>query len=230
MFDYIIIIPYRDRDSDWKIFIDTVLQYFDKYMGNYKIILAEQEQGKPFNRGVLLNIGFKEYENDAKIFFNHDVDFFPTEECIIKYYTGNVNGVESILSANCDTLGGIIKFNKDTFIKMNGYPNNYFGWGVEDKALMNRALISNVKIKTNLKTSDDSDYKNYFNFTTTEIIDKSISPNFHMRTTMNYNKDFEKIKKYVQLEQKMTGLHNLNYKILSRTNISDKIENILIQI
>ena len=45
-------------------------------------------------------------------------------------------------------LGGICIFNADTLIKINGYPNNYWGWGREDDCLMMRAKIAQILIDT----------------------------------------------------------------------------------
>ena len=34
-------------------------------------------------------------------------------------------------------FGGAISVNRDTFTQVNGYPNNFWGWGGEDEALRN---------------------------------------------------------------------------------------------
>ena len=50
-----------------------------------------------------------------------------------------------IYTSHCNTLGGIIKLNDKTIQKINGFPNNIWGWGTEDKALQNRAEFYNIK-------------------------------------------------------------------------------------
>lgn len=45
-------------------------------------MVIEQNEGKLFNRGAILNIGFKEYENKSKYFITHDVDINPSIEVI----------------------------------------------------------------------------------------------------------------------------------------------------
>ena len=59
-----------------------------------------------------------------------------------KYYNKeiNENTVLAILTSICNTYGGIIKICNKTIDKINGFPNNIWGWGVEDKALKNRVL------------------------------------------------------------------------------------------
>jgi predicted glycosyltransferase involved in capsule biosynthesis len=37
-------------------------------------------------------------------------------------------------------LGGLIGFDSKVFVKINGYPNNFWGWGGEDDSLIIRLL------------------------------------------------------------------------------------------
>ena len=50
---------------------------------------------------------------------------------------------------NKDTtfLGGVISFSEKEFIESNGYPNNFWGWGGEDDALLYRMKEKNIQIK-----------------------------------------------------------------------------------
>ena len=43
-------------------------------------------------------------------------------------------------------LGGVLSVNKEDFIKSNGYPNNFWGWGGEDNSLNYRFKKSNIPI------------------------------------------------------------------------------------
>ena len=63
MYNNIIIVPYRNREKQLNYFIEKVVPLVKEFLPNTKIIIVEQEQGKDFNRGVLINIGFKLYEN-----------------------------------------------------------------------------------------------------------------------------------------------------------------------
>ena len=86
-----IIIPFRDLEKDKKRTqeLNTLVSYFANYFddNNYKIFVVEQSNdSRKFNRGQLLNIGFKYamkegYEN----FIFHDVDLLPSEE-LKEYY------------------------------------------------------------------------------------------------------------------------------------------------
>ena len=66
MYENIILIPYRNRERHLKYFIDNSVPLIEKYLPNTKVVVIEQEEGKEFNRGCVLNVGFKEYENNTK--------------------------------------------------------------------------------------------------------------------------------------------------------------------
>jgi len=145
-----IIIPFRDNTKD-KIRtkqLNQLSDYFEKYLKgyNYEIFVVEQsEDGRKFNRGQLLNIGF-EYAvmHGCTNFIFHDVDLLPSDE--LKEYYINTPKKEPIHIAavwdrygeNSKYFGGIVAFNKEMFEKINGYPNDFWGWGGEDDELYKR--------------------------------------------------------------------------------------------
>ena len=52
-----IIVPYRDREEHLSKFLPAMKKcdFLDGI--DYEIMIVEQEEGKPFNRGKLLNVG-----------------------------------------------------------------------------------------------------------------------------------------------------------------------------
>jgi hypothetical protein len=53
------------------------------------------------------------------------------------------------------TLGGIVSVNGKDFETMNGFPN-FWGWGLEDNGLLERAQLYNIKIdRSNFYNYDD---------------------------------------------------------------------------
>ena len=226
----IILIPYRNRKKHLDIFIKDAIPLFEKYLQPYKVIVIEQEHGKLFNRGMLLNIGFNEYKDKSEYFFTHDVDIIPTEKCVIELYTktdiSDISdiGVTGIYTSHCNTLGGIIKFTPEFFIKTNGFPNNYWGWGVEDKAFQNRSeyMYDNINIKKNILNNDT----NRFNFFTIKNdIDDREHDNLGSKTNFEYG-EFNNLSHENKLIHIMkSGLNNLDYKIISREHIRDDEHN-----
>jgi hypothetical protein len=138
-----IIVPYRDRDSDYNTFNAYMPGFLTKiFESRWKIVIVEQAAGKDFNRGTLLNIGFLLCDDVSGNYFLHDIDTLPASETAQGRYTLDCSTrIIGIYNSVCDTLGGIVKISGAMFAHMNGFPNNYFGWGVEDKALQNRAYV-----------------------------------------------------------------------------------------
>ena len=220
MLDTVIIIPYRAREKHLKYFLDHTAPLFKKHIPNGKIVIVEQDwNNKLFNRGCLLNIGVKEYENKTIHCMTHDVDINPFEETILKYYIDSINDnhIRGIYTSHCNTLGGIIKFQSKTFFRINGFPNNIWGWGQEDKALQNRAEFFNVNIRKNILNNDPNQNKYFLRFD--DINDRNPAKGHnHYGTPISLN------------DIKNTGLNNLQYKILEKQDLNDFVERIKVSI
>jgi hypothetical protein len=138
-----VIIPYRDREEHLERFIEHFTKFISDQKINYQIFVIEQYDLKLFNRGRLLNIGYKialNYECDYFCF--HDVDMLP-EEADYSYPMKPTHLASQLSSYNYDMpyeefFGGVTLFNKYDFEVVNGYSNNYQGWGFEDDDLLNR--------------------------------------------------------------------------------------------
>lgn len=223
MYENIILIPYRNRENHLLYFLQNTYHLIQKYVPNSKIIIIEQEGGKEFNKGQLLNIGFKENIDNTKFFILHDVDIHPKKEFINEY--NNKNDIYVILSAHKECLGGISKISNDAIKKMNGFPNNIWGWGIEDRALYYRAYIKNVSIKF-------SDLYNQ-NF----IFLPHIS---NVKPYIDKKKEISEIwrKKYIDnlidIEKNklvnFSGINNINYEIIYKKNITENVELLKVKI
>jgi beta-1,4-galactosyltransferase 1 len=145
-----LIVPYRDRESNLRKFIPYITSTLCGQNINFKIIIVEQSPGKLFNRGLLCNIGFKFYQDECNYVVFHDVDMI----CHTIDYSYN-NKPTSLLRYRSKSgyvyneyFGGITLFPKNDFIKINGFSNNYWGWGAEDADLYHRCIIHNIKTET----------------------------------------------------------------------------------
>jgi hypothetical protein len=152
-----IIIPYRNREEHLKIFLKIIKRKIN--VSNYDILIVEQDNKKPFNRAKLLNIGFDLKKDESDYFCFHDVDMMP-EEADYSYVTQPTHGFHAIkhlgykLSANSN-YGGVNFFNKEDFIKINGYSNEFWGWGGEDNDLLFRVKSKGFPLHRRLGKYDN---------------------------------------------------------------------------
>jgi len=142
-----IIVPYRNRPEQLEKFKTYLEQYLDNRGYEYFIIVVEQTDNKSFNRGKLLNIGFKEAVRrrcDYVVF--HDVDMLPLD-IDYSYEDFPIHLASDNLPFE-DYFGGITLFPVHVFEKINGFSNNYWGWGFEDDDLRYRCLKNGIKLNS----------------------------------------------------------------------------------
>jgi hypothetical protein len=151
-----IIVPYRpqvgkNRSEQLKAFLKYMTEYL-QYSGGFKIFIVEQTEGQKFNRGELLNIGYLQAkEEEYNYFIFHDVDLLPSTELKQYYVETNPNPVHLAFvwkeRYNYEKyLGGVVAMTGPVFESMNGYPNDYWGWGGEDDELYSRVHDLKYKI------------------------------------------------------------------------------------
>ena len=108
----IVLIPYRDREEHWKVFIEYLVPLLRKYIKDLKIVFVVQGDDNKFNRGCLLNAGFKEYEKEINFVYHHDVDTMPSEEVVKTLYTKENYEIVRLSVQHKWSLGGIVKYKK----------------------------------------------------------------------------------------------------------------------
>lgn len=230
MYNNIIVIPYRDRKDELQYFIDNSWKLIKTKINNCKLVIVEQDDYNLFNRGLILNIGFKEYLDKTKYFITHDVDINPKDK-ILPYYDTDLsnNTILNIIGSPCITLGGITKISNKDIKDLDGFTNKYFGWGCEDKNLYNRAIYNDKKI-VHVKYTNDKDIQNYIY---RQFDDKErIKNNDEMVRYLNEYKLFNNLSK----ENKQSyisndGISTLNYSVLERISLDDDtIEHLKIRI
>jgi hypothetical protein len=150
-----IIVPYRDRAKQLRVFIRELKKFLNVYPRvDYTVIVVNQEDIKKFNRAKLLNIGFIEAVKrgcDYVIF--HDVDLIP----IKGHYQYSdkplqlANDFEATdtfrRTIQRDYFGGVTLFPVEAFQEINGYSNKYRGWGFEDNDLLFRCREKNLPLE-----------------------------------------------------------------------------------
>ena len=222
----VMIIPIRDREDDLKDILEKIRLIFKYQNIDYKILIIEQSKNKNFNKGKINNVGFIEatkYFPDYDNFLFNDVDNYPKYNKIINYKV-NVKGFHHLFG-NEKWLGGFYITNKYFFKKVNGYSNNFWGWGGEDKDLQARVDSLNIPIirsifyeRINQNVIEDTGY-NVNNKKWKKNIDR-YKP-IYEKNLKNYNK------KHYLLTY---GLTTTNYKILNTKIINKNIVRLLVDI
>jgi hypothetical protein len=224
MYQNIILIPYRNREEHKLIFFNEVTKIFIKYLKPFKIIIIEQLNNKDFNRAKLLNVGFNEFKNLGFYFFHHDIDIIPNEETVSKLYINTDYDVLRIFNAHDISLGGIVKFKKDSFVKINGLPNYIWGWGIEDRVFFYRSKIMKLNISENFSKKENFKFLNHkSNRSEFTGIKKKISDE------EDYIYNQETINNQIN-HINSNGLNNMTYKIISKKEINQFITLIQVDI
>ena len=211
-----IIVPFRDRESHLKEFIPSVSETLQKQNIDFNVVIVEQTSNKLFNRGKLLNIGFDVCKNICDYVCFHDVDMIPVDSDYSycenpTHLAGRAQQFGWELPYP-DYFGGVVLFDKKSFIEINGYANEYWGWGAEDDDVFRRCVFKNIKTSRKMcsfislqheRIIDQTSYK--------KNCEKLFSPDF----ILDFSKD---------------GLSSLSYKILETTVIQDNVTKILVEI
>jgi len=144
MKDVCIIVPYRDRQEHLSKFVPHINEALASEDLTFQILVVEQTPEKPFNRGKLLNIGFDHTRGNFKNYVFHDIDMLPIKDKasyvtvdIPTHYAAIVEQFGWNL-AYSNYVGGVIAFDEASFSKINGFCNEYWGWGAEDDDLFRR--------------------------------------------------------------------------------------------
>lgn len=204
-----IIVPYRDREEHLKQFVPYMENYLLEDLGtegDYKIFIINQDDNKPFNRAKLLNVGFKESE-DFDYFAFHDVDMLPTDSDYT-YVDGPTHLATEVEQFEFKLpydgyFGGVTIFDKDSFRKINGYANEYWGWGAEDDDVLLRCAILGIQTSRKLcryrsldhsRNIDGVPYQKnlnkFFSFRDNPIIETIMADGL---STLEYEKTSEKL-------------------------------------
>jgi hypothetical protein len=215
MKDLAIIVSYRDREEHLKQFIPYMKNYLSRKGFSFDFFVIEQEDGKPFNRGKLLNIGYKlaNEKGEYQSIVLHDVDMLPVNADYSK------SEIPTHLASEAEQFGwklpmggtyekyfgGITLFPFNVFGEINGYSNEYWGWGAEDDDLLHRVKSSG--------------------FEWTRRYPGAVRSLNHEReiNQEHYRKNIAKVQEMWQnkLEYKNEGLNSLEYEILEDKSNED---------
>ncbi|RLN47614.1 hypothetical protein BBJ29_005630 [Phytophthora kernoviae] len=160
-----VLVPFRDnhpaqkRRAHLDEFVPYMTEFLERHCAplrvSFHIFILEQSMGgRKFNRGKLLNAGFDMARDDYDMFIFHDVDLLPGDD-LAEFYLQmphlgpmHIARVWDRYNESSTYFGGIVAFTRQQFIKINGFPNTFWGWGGEDNELYSRVVRKKLIIQT----------------------------------------------------------------------------------
>lgn len=149
-----ILIPHRNRERHLMYLLQHLHPFLQRQQLEYGIYVIHQAGSKKFNRAKLLNVGYIEALKDDlwDCFIFHDVDLVPENDLNLyrcedqpKHLVVGRNSTGYRLRYN-GYFGGVTALSREQFFKVNGFSNNYWGWGGEDDDLRLRVELHRMKI------------------------------------------------------------------------------------
>lgn len=149
-----ILIPHRNREKHLMYLLEHLHPFLQRQQLDYGIYVIHQAEGKKFNRAKLLNVGYLEAlkEENWDCFIFHDVDLVPEND--FNLYKCEEHPKHLVVGRNSTGyrlrysgyFGGVTALSREQFFKVNGFSNNYWGWGGEDDDLRLRVELHRMKI------------------------------------------------------------------------------------
>ncbi len=142
-----VIIPVRDREMHLAVLIPRLIAALNAQSIQFRIVVVEQEAGKLWNKGAIINAGLRHVVDHCDYFCFHDVDAIPIKGnylCpsqplrLVTQLVGSRNGLMRPLRY----FGGVITARREQVYAANGFSNQYWAWGKEDDDFLFRLLFA----------------------------------------------------------------------------------------
>jgi predicted glycosyltransferase involved in capsule biosynthesis len=216
-----IVVPYRDREEHLKQFLPHMQESGVLNGIDYEILIVEQDDN-PFNRGKLLNVGAVE-SPDSDYYAFHDVDMLPLESDY------SFSEIPTHLASEAEQFGwrlpyegyfgGVTMFDKENFFKINGYANEYWGWGCEDDDVLHRCHFLEVPCSRRKGRYQSLSH------------DRPIHQGLYNTNLQKYRDLLTSSSKEELLEKiKSDGISSLKYEKLFDNRLSEKVRHVKVKI
>lgn len=121
---------------------------------DYGVYVINQDGEGVFNRAKLLNVGYAEAlkEYDYECFVFSDIDLVPIDDRNLYRCFDNPRHLAVAMDKFNYGLpyntyfGGVSALSKNQYLKINGFPNTYWGWGGEDDDIYRRITLRGMSI------------------------------------------------------------------------------------
>ncbi|XP_019326364.1 PREDICTED: beta-1,4-galactosyltransferase 3 isoform X2 [Aptenodytes forsteri] len=203
------IFAYRNQEKYLHHLLYYIHPFLQRQQLSYSIYLIQQVGNGTFNRAKLLNVGVREAlkDEDWDCLLLHDVDLVPENDYNLyvcdEYYPKHMASAMDKFQYTLpykSFFGGVSALTPEHYMKMNGFPNTYWGSGGENDDIATRIQLAGMKI---VRTS----------------------PHLGRYKVMDYNEETETQEPWRRPTSrhntiktwKDDGMNSLEFKLLSRT-------------
>jgi hypothetical protein len=142
-----VIVPIRDREAHLATLVPRLIAKLKEQGIDHRIVVVEQEPGKLWNKGAMINTGLRHVADGCDYVCLHDVDAVPIEAnylCpsqplrLVTRLSGSLQGE----ARPPRYFGGVITVLREQAEAANGFSNGYWAWGKEDDDFLFRLLFA----------------------------------------------------------------------------------------
>lgn len=143
-----VVIPFRDRDVHLQVLLPALVAMLEQQGVSHRILVVEQDSGRPFNRGKLINVGCMHAAETTDYYCIHDVDAIPVEANYLcpsqplRLVSRLLSTTRSASDSPAHYFSGAISVLKEQVYAVNGFSNEYWGWGKEDDDFLFRLQLA----------------------------------------------------------------------------------------
>ncbi|XP_048778653.1 beta-1,4-N-acetylgalactosaminyltransferase bre-4-like isoform X2 [Ostrea edulis] len=149
-----VIIPIRDREDQLKILLNNLHPILHRQNLRYSVYVVEQADEKDFNKGLLLNIGYRMAleRSNYTCFVFQDVDLIPEDDripygcCRSPMHLSYAIDKFSYSLPDPKLIGGVSAWRRVDFEAVNGWSNLFSNWGGEDDDMSYRIFAIGKEI------------------------------------------------------------------------------------
>lgn len=197
-----IVVPVRARELQADVFRTFIRGKMAEERSSYALVFAKQRDGEKFNRGMLMNCGFLFVTNkyNCDLIYFHDVDMLPSSK--VSYSSQRVGERDIVHLATQasqfkfkmpypEYLSGIVGMRPTLYSEVDGFANDFWGWGAEDDEFRNRLLLHRAHIVHDYKgfvlsINEDHTTRDFTHIERNKMMLGNISNGRKVRTGLEY--------------------------------------------
>lgn len=211
----------------------------------FKVVVVEQADTGPFNRGALLNVGYQLSAHEAKWLIFHDVDLLPvspdcdySRPCGFSHVSNRIEQYGFTLPYR-NYVGGVLACTAQAFATVNGFSNKYAGWGCEDDDLFVRSVIAKIPIERRpgvfrslrhaRPSSVDANHSRLGNIVKTSFSGLHLGlSEIDARLFLQVDPAVFRINEQGIAQMQSDGLNTLRFAVVSRSSLKDRFPSLTV--